>query len=179
MSDHRIALRYDKSLLSFAIEQGALEEVHRDMLTLAKICNENREFKLMLLNPVISHQKKLKILKAVFGDTAHKLTMKIFEIISKKNREGILPELAAVFHEQYNEYKGIASASLVSAYPIGEDQRREFKEFVKENTQAKTVELMEKTDPDLIGGYVLKIGDKQIDNSLKTKLRELKVKFES
>jgi len=178
MSRYRIALRYDKSLLSLAIEQGALEEVRRDMEMLDNLCKENRDFRLMLQSPVVSHQKKLAILKAIFGKKAHKLTIGLFEIISRRNREEILPDLAAVFREQYNEYKGIATASLVTTYPVEEEQRKEFKEYVKKTTQAKSVELKEEIDPGIIGGYVLKIGDRQIDNSLRTKLKELKLKFE-
>lgn len=179
MSNYRVALRYDKSLLTLAIEQGALEEVHRDMALIDKICRENHDFTLTLRSPVISHQKKLAILRALFQGRVHNLTMRILEVLSMRNREEIIPELAAVFHEQYNEYKSIAEATVITGYPVTEDQRKKFRAFVQEKTKAKSVDLREIIDPDLIGGYVLRIGDKQIDDSLKSKLKELKIKFES
>jgi F-type H+-transporting ATPase subunit delta len=179
MSKHSIALRYNNSLLNLAIEQGVLEEVHSDMRLIDKVSKENPMFIMMLENPVISHQKKLSVLKAIFGSKVNKLTMALFEIISRKNREDILPEIAAVFHEQYNEHKGIAEATIITQYPIDSNERREFEDTVKKTTGAKRVELTEIVDPDIIGGFILKIGDRQIDNSLRSKLNELKINFES
>lgn len=179
MSKNRIAYRYDKSLLQMAIEKGVLEEVHNDMLLLDRIVNENRMFALMLRNPVISHQKKLNILKGIFKGRVNQLTMALFEILSRKNREDILPEIAAVFHEQYNEYKGISEATVIAPYTIDDKERSEFEAIVRKATEARQVALQEKVDPSLIGGFIIKIGDKQIDNSLTNKLRELKQQFES
>jgi F-type H+-transporting ATPase subunit delta len=179
MSKYSIALRYNKSLLHLAIEQGVLEEVHSDMRLINRVSKENPLFTMMLENPVISHQKKLSVLKAIFGKKVSKLTMSLFEVISRKNREDILPEIASAFHEQYNEYKGIAEATVITQYPIDSNERKDFEATVKKTTGAKSVELTEIVDPDVIGGFLLKIGDKQIDNTLRSKLNELKIKFES
>ena len=77
--------RYAKSLIELAQEQNALDAVHDDMLAFTKLCDENREFKTILSNPIISHGKKLDILNAVFGDKVNQLTKAIFTIITKKN----------------------------------------------------------------------------------------------
>lgn len=177
MADLRVASRYVKSLLDLAVEQGALEDVHRDMQLFAKVCDENRAFALMLKSPVIRHDKKKDILGKLFQGKVNKLTMAILNIITSKNREPILPAIAKEFHNAYNVYKNIGKASITSAVPLDEKLRKEILQITQKLSERKEVELTEKVDPSLIGGFVLNVGDKQIDASIKNKIRSLKVKF--
>src|SRR5687768_11131155 len=105
MTDFRAASRYVKSLLGLAVEQNALEAVHADMQLFAKVCAENRQFVLLLHNPIVKHDKKRDILERVFKGKVHPLTMAIFDIITRKNREPLLPAIAREFHVAYNVYK--------------------------------------------------------------------------
>jgi F-type H+-transporting ATPase subunit delta len=177
MVDSRAASRYVKSLLGLAIEQKALDNVHDDMLLFAKVVDENKNFALMLRNPVISHDKKSEILSKLFKGKVNGLTMSFFDIITRKNREPLLPAIAREFHTQYNEYKGISKAVVTSAVPLDANLRSEFEGLVKKYSNLKQVELIEKVDPSMIGGFILKVGDRQIDASLTNKLKALKVKF--
>jgi F-type H+-transporting ATPase subunit delta len=179
MSNYSIASRYNKSLIDLAIELDILEDVHKDMLLVDKVIRENREFVMLLKSPVIGHQKKSAVLREIFGGKVSNLTISLFEILARKNREGILPELAHLFHEQYNQQKGITEATVITQYPIDDNERDTFADTVKLKTGAKTVVLNEAINPEIIGGFILKIGDKQIDHSLRRKLNELKIKFES
>ena len=179
MPNYNIAHRYSKSLLQLAIEKGILEEVHNDMQLIVRVNMQNRDFANMLINPVINQHKKLTILKAVFKNSLNKLTISLFEILSRRNRANILPELAHAFHEQYNEYKEITSATVITDYPIDDQERKQFIALVKNKTGAKAVELKEQLDPGLVGGFILRVGNQQIDSSLRTKLKELKIEFES
>jgi F-type H+-transporting ATPase subunit delta len=103
--------------------------------------------------------------------------MSIFDIITKKNREPLLPSIAKEFHNAYNEYKGVGKATVVTATPLDARLRAEFEQMVKGLSEKKQVELIESVDPDMIGGFVLNIGDRQIDASIKNKLKALQVKF--
>jgi F-type H+-transporting ATPase subunit delta len=176
MSEFRVASRYAKSLLDLAQEQGKLEEVNNDMQLFEKVGKENREFLLLLKNPIITHDKKLSILKAIFKGKVNDLTLAIFEIIVKKQREAILFSVSKEFHNLYNKVKGIDNAEVISATPLTEQLRSKFKEIIKREF-GKEVELHEKVDKDLIGGYILKVGDRQIDESIKGKLQMLKREF--
>ena len=177
MVDSKAASRYVKSLLSLAIEQKALDNVHNDMLFFSKTVDENKNFALMLRNPVIPHDKKAAILSALFKGKVHSLTMSFFDIITRKNREPLLPAIAKEFHNQYNEYKGISKAIVTSAVPLDDKLRSDFTTLVKKYRDKNEVELIEKVDPSMIGGFVLKVGDRQIDASIQNKLKALKVKF--
>jgi F-type H+-transporting ATPase subunit delta len=177
MADTRVASRYVKSLLSLAVEQGVVEAVNNDMQFFDKVCHSNRDFVLMLKSPIIRHEKKKEILNKLFKGRVHALTMSIIEILTKKNREPLLPAIATEFHNAYNVYKGIGKASIISTVPVDDALRAELVAIVKKLSNMKQVELEEKVDKDLIGGFILNVGDRQIDASIKNKLKILKNKF--
>lgn len=176
MSDLRIASRYAKSLLELAQEKGVLDQVNADMVAFDKLCKSNRDFTLMLKNPIIQHYQKLAILKKVFKGKVNDLTMAIFDIIARKNREFILPMLATEFTHQYNQVKGISEATVTTNFALTPELRKEFVTLLKKITRQE-VELKEKVDTNMLGGYVVKIGDRQIDDSLDSRLKELSTKL--
>jgi len=177
MSEYRIASRYAKSLLDLAVDQGKLEEVNNDMVMFTRVIEENRDLLLMLKSPVIISDKKLAILNEVFEGKVNPLTISIFQILTRKHREGYLPQIATEFHHQYNFSLGIAEASVTTTFPLTAKMRTEFSKVV-EQISHKKVELTEIVDDSLIGGYILKVGDRQIDDSVSSKLQALRVEFE-
>lgn len=177
MKDSGAANRYIKSLLSLAVERGVLEDVHQDMLLFSNTCKENRNFELMLLSPVIRHDDKKKILRKIFSEKVNPLSLALFDIMTSKNREAILPAIAKKFHFAYNEYKGISRAYLTTPFTVDAEFRKEIENMVKKLSHKDSVELIEKKNSDLIGGFILQVGDKQIDTSIKSKLKILDLKF--
>lgn len=173
----RVASRYVKSLLDLAVTQKALDKVHADMQLFASTIGKSRDLELMLKSPVIKHDKKNAILSSIFKSKVNALTMAFIDILTKKNREPLLPEIAKEFHNAYNAYKGIGKASVTTTVPMDAKTRAEFESIVKKLSNRKEVELEEKVDKDLIGGFVLNVEDKQIDASIKNNLKKLKLKF--
>ncbi len=177
MADFRVASRYVKSLLGLAVERGAVEAVHEDMVLFSKICAENRNFVVMLRSPVIRHENKRAILEKIFSGKVNELTMSIINILTRKNREPLLPAIASEFHNAYNEFKGIGKALITTTIPMDKELRDSVEKIVKELSNKKFVELEEKVDKELIGGFILNVGDRQIDASIKSKLKALSLKF--
>jgi len=177
MADIRVASRYVKSLLDLAVEQGAVDQVDQDMRLFSNVCAENRAFALMLKSPVITHHKKKAILDKIFAGKVSKLSMSIFKIITEKNREPLLQIIAKEFHNAYNVYKNIGKASVTTAAPLDAKLKAEIEAIAQKLSGKKDVELEQKVNADLIGGFILHVGDKQIDSSVKTKLRTLRTKF--
>ena len=171
------ASRYVKSLLSLAVEQNALEEVHKDMQLFDSICGSNHDFIVMLRSPIIRHEKKRDILEKIFKGKVNPLSFAIMDILTSKNREPLLPAIAKEFHTAYNEFKGIRKASVTTAFTLDKDLRNDIESIVRKLSDSKQVELDEKVDKELIGGFILNVGDRQIDASIKSKLKALKVKF--
>jgi F-type H+-transporting ATPase subunit delta len=178
MASARVASRYVKSLLGLAIEKNALEAVHSDMQGFARICGQNKDFVLMLRSPIIRHEKKKAVMEKMFSGRVHPLTMAFIEILTRKYREPLLPIIASEFHVAYNDYKGIGKASVTTAVGLNTGLRQEIERMVKILSEKSVIELDEKVDNTLIGGFVLNVGDRQIDASIKNKLRALKVKLQ-
>lgn len=177
MYETRVASRYAKSLLQLAAEKNVLDFVIYDMNMFAGICKENPAFVRTLKNPIINHDKKLSILRRLFDGNVNPLTLSLFEIITRKNREAYLPDIATEFIRQYRAMKNIVQAEVTTAVPLNDELRTLFKNVISESTQGKTVEIIEKVNPDIIGGFIIKIDDKQLDQSIQTKLKQIKNKL--
>lgn len=173
MSVSHIALPYSRAFLNLAMEKGVLEETLADMKVIAQLCHENRDFRLFLKSPIVQEKKKKAVIKSVFGKTVTPLTFAFLNIIVRKKREGLLPEMVDEFIELYNEHKGILTTTLVTAAPVTEGIRKRAVEIMKKHTQ-KEIELKEEVKEELIGGFVLKWEDKQYDASVATQLGKLK-----
>jgi F-type H+-transporting ATPase subunit delta len=173
----RVASRYVKSLLDLAVTQGQLDKVHADMKLFSETADQSRDLGLMLKSPVIRHDKKRTILEAIFKGKVTPLTMAFIDILTRKNREPLLVEIANEFHNAYNVYKGIGKASVTTTIPLDAKTREQFEAVVRKLANRKEVELEEKVDKDLIGGFVLNVEDRQIDASIKNNLKKLKLKF--
>jgi len=176
MSQQTVAYRYAKSLLDLAKEKNVEDKVYEDMKLFNQVCDDNHQFYLLLKSPIVSHFDKLTILQKIFTGKVDAASMSIFEIITKKNREEMLPYIAEDYLRQYEIFKGIQKAYITTVSPLTTSQKADFQKIVADAT-GKTIEIIEKIDETLIGGYVLQVNDRQIDTSVKTKLNELKVKF--
>lgn len=178
MSELIVASRYAKSLLDLAIEKKAVDQVYKDMLNFAESCEASQDLVLAMKSPIIKHSDKLAILTKLFKKSFSPISFSIFEIITNKNRERVLPAIAKQFVALYADYKGIQKAEVISATALTADQKKHFTTLVKQHT-GKEVELVEKVDSSLIGGFILRVGDKQIDDSIRRKLNDLKVSLAS
>lgn len=177
MSEQRAASRYAKSILDLAQERGNLPQVKEDMDLFAKTLEQNRDLRLLLRNPIVKHDKKLAILRAIFGGKVSEVTEKFFTIITQHNRESALEWVATEFQSQYERLRGIQVAQVTTAQPLTPALREEVTELVRRQTGLQSITLTEKVDESLIGGFVLRIGDQQIDDSVRNRLRKLRSEF--
>lgn len=177
MSELRVASRYAKSLLDLARERGELEKVKQDMDLFSKTLNENRDLRLLLRNPIVKHDKKLAILQAIFGGKVSVMTEKFFTIVTNHSREGALEFIGSEFLTQYNVLSGVQVAQVTTATPLDAPTRLQVVQLVRQQTGLQEVTLQEKVDASLIGGFVLRIGDKLIDDSVSYRLRKLRNDF--
>ncbi len=164
--------RYAKSLLELSIEKGSLEKVYADMKLILKTCRENHELQVLLKSPIVNSDKKQEVLKALFGNNTEALTLTFINILTVKRREMYLEEVAEAFTEQYKNHKNILTAIVTTAQGLDEELRKQVLEVIRKSADSE-VELVEKTDKTLIGGFIIRIGDKQEDTSISRKLKTL------
>jgi len=168
MADQRVAARYAKSLLDLAQEMGTLATIKQDMDLLANTMAGSRDLRLLLRNPIVKHDKKLSILNAVFQGKVSETLTRFFQILTSKNREAALEHIGTEFLAQYNALMGVQVAEVTSAVPLTAETRAEIEKMVTRQTGLTQVSLTEKVDASLIGGFVLRIGDRQIDDSVRS-----------
>lgn len=168
-----VANRYAKSLMELAIESKQLDAVRGDMKTIEQVCAENREFDLFLNSPVIKTDKKIVVLNTLFKGKISDLTLSFLNLITSKHRESLVHAIAMAFDEQYKINKNIFTAVVTSASGLDSTTRQKVTELIKSQMNGE-VELKEKIDPNTIGGFVLRIGDKQIDKTVARQLSNLK-----
>ncbi|HEX7366764.1 MAG TPA: ATP synthase F1 subunit delta [Pelobium sp.] len=176
MSEIKVASRYAKSLLDLAIENKALEETKDDMSLFVDTLRANSELQAVVKNPIIPLTKKNAILKAVFGEKINKVSAAFLKIVVDKGRSEIIYGVAKEFLREYNEYKNIVTAKVVSAAELTDIAKTEIINKVKAVTGGD-VKLHATVDTDLIGGFILTVGDKQFDASISSNLAKLKKDF--
>ena len=172
MKSTKSAVRYAKALLELAIEQNKLEAISNDMNAIIAANEETRDFQLFLSSPLIQAEKKVSIFNQLF-DYFEELSLSFVSLITKNGRENILVEIAASFQDQVKAYKGIVPVTLVSSKKLDETTVNAILAKVKPAVKGD-IELTEKIDEEILGGFVVKIGNTQVDASVANQLKNLK-----
>ena len=146
------------------------------MLLFSQTLRANSQLQAVLANPIVSHSKKIKILEVIFGGKVSKVSDSFFKIMINKSRSEILYATSKEFINQYNVIKHIVRAYVTSATPLSEENKKSVIAELEAATKG-TIELHTKVDPKLIGGFVLTVGDMQVDTSLSSSLNRLKQDF--
>lgn len=173
MSVSRVAYRYAQALLDLSTEQNAVEKVNADMVQLSNVCKESKEFASLLNSPIIDSKKKTEIFNAVFESKIEKVSLDFITLILKNSREALLAEIATGFINLYKKSKNILDVTVISATALDSKTRSTIETKIKANFDG-TIELTEKIDPALIGGFIVRIDDQQIDASIASQLTNLK-----
>lgn len=173
MKNKRIAKRYAKALFGLAIEQEVFEQTKTDMKYLQEL-NKIKEYKNMLINPVVPKDKKQAISEALLKNKVGQLTIAFILLIIRKNRSYAIPGITEAFVEMYNAHKKILPVEIHTAAAIDPGLREEVIEKIKEQTQSNDVILNENVNEKLIGGFILLYKDKLYDASVRRQLNELR-----
>jgi F-type H+-transporting ATPase subunit delta len=176
MKDSKVAKRYAKSLIDLAQEHKIAAKVFEDMTLVADTCRKSKELSMVLQSPIININKKEAIVKQIFGNKTDKMTASFLDIIVRKRRENYLEQIAVEYISMYKSSLGISTAYIITAVPIDEKLRNEIMGLMKKQGDGK-VELVEQVKADLIGGFILRYGNVQLDASVSRKLKTLSKEF--
>ena len=172
MNESKISVRYAKALLQSALDKDNLDTVYQDMLQLYQICRKVNEFELFLQNPVVTQSKKKEMIRTVFGGKVTGLTLSFVEMIVENKREMYIEDITRRFLDDYKQHKGITTVVLTTTVPVDQQIKERISQLIEE-TYKTIVELEEKQDKQLIGGFVINIDDKMMDASVARQLRDM------
>ncbi len=172
MNQSKITTRYAKALFKLAVEQDLLDRFKQD-LDLVKSVIDIKEFKDFLASPVISESVKSEVFKEVFAGKVHDLVSNFLQVVVENRRETLLDIIILDYFQLYKEHLGIAEAQIITAVELPEKLAAEVKKLLKQYTDKK-IQLDKKIDPEILGGFILRIDDKQLDASVAGRLRKIR-----
>lgn len=177
MQNPRLASRYAKSLIDLAMEQNTLEPTLQDVQLIDATIRSSRELSIMLNSPVIKADKKVGVINAVFGSRLSPLTHSFVKLLTEKGREASLAEITTAFISQYKEMKQISTVKLITAAPVSEQVKESIRQKVAASMPGRTVEMSTEVRQELIGGFVLEMGDRLVDASVRRDLADIRKQF--
>ena len=171
----RAAIRYAKAILETAVSSGKANKVNEDMKSIIAAVNSSADIKDFLASPIITSEVKMNVLSEVFGSVQAD-TKSLFRLLQENKRFQILEAIATQFNAQFDEMNGVEVAKVTTAFPITADL--EAKILAKATAiSTKKITIQNTVDPSIIGGFILRIGDKQYNASVLNRLQELKREF--
>lgn len=169
----RVAKRYAKALFELAEEQKVLDQVYADLLAVAKTVKDSDELQTLLLNPLVNERDKLKVLDRIFSKGFQQLTGTFLDLLADKRRLSVLREIVDKFHRMMLAHNNQVEVQLISAVDL---DRPAVEKITKQIQQiiGKEVLVNERIEPSIIGGFVVKVEDIVIDNSIRSQLNKLR-----
>ena len=171
----RAAIRYAKAILETALSSGKENQVNDDMKSIINAVNSSADLKDFLASPIITSEVKMNVLSEVFGSVQAD-TKSLFRLLQENKRFEILEAIATQFNAQFDEMNGVEVAKVTTAFPITADLEAKILAKAKA-ISTKKITIQNTVDPSIIGGFILRIGDKQYNASVSNRLQELKREF--
>jgi len=171
----RAAIRYAKAILDIAQTSGNADAVKKDMNSIVSAITESSELKHFLTSPIIKIEYKKSALSEIFSSIQAE-TESLFDLLFENKRYEILDEIAIQYNRLYDESKGVEVAKVTTALPITPELEKKVLAKIAEFSNKK-ITINNIVDPEIIGGFILRVGDQQYNASVASKLSELKREF--
>ena len=175
MKSNKSAVRYATALLELAIEHNKVELIEQDILQLLKTAEEVHDFQVFLNSPLINIDKKIAVIKQIFTDF-NQTTIDFLSLVTQNGRETVMIDIAKQFVSLLKAQRGIVPITIISAQQLEESTKQSILAKISSSV-AGTPEITEEIDSALLGGFIVRMGDHQIDASVASQLKRLKQQF--
>lgn len=177
MNLSRAANRYAKAILDLAVEKNEATAVNEDMKSVVSTISASKDLRQFLSSPLIKADQKRGALTGIFK-SVNGITEGSFDLLIKNNRIDILSDVAMRYIFLFEEMNRREIATVTTAIPLEGELENKILAKAKE-LAGKEVSLRKQIDPSIIGGFILRVGDQQVNASVQSKLNELKREFTS
>lgn len=168
-----VGATYGEALFELASENGREEEFLNEIEALKKLLNDHPDFGNLMNHPKILKEEKLQVLEEVFSGRISRELLGFLHLVVTKDRYGEIDDILDFFVDKVKQHQGIGIAHVATAVSLNEAQKKEIEGKLLSTTSFSRMEMHYQVDEDLIGGMVIRIGDRVVDSSVKTKLFEL------
>ena len=167
--------RYASALFELASEEKATEEVSRQLSTFQSAIDQSEDLARLVRSPVFSSEDQINALTAVAGQLGITgATLNFLKLTAKNRRLSVVPDMIKAYATLLASSKGEIAGEVTSAEPLSADQLNDLKAALK-SSLGRDVALSTRVDSSILGGLIVKVGSRMMDNSLKTKLQNLKI----
>lgn len=164
---------YGEALFELAVEEGRDQELLKEVTAVRALLDENPEFARLMNNPAIPESEKETVLQTVWEGHISREITGLMLLLLKKEHYGEITQVLDYFTARIRERQKIGVAYVETAMPITEEQKKRVEQRLLETTGYRSFEMHYRTEPLLIGGMVIRIGDRVVDNSIRTRLDNL------
>ena len=168
-----VSKTYGEALFDLALEDGTLTTIIEEVNIVKEAIAENPDLLKLLSHPKINKEEKLSVIENIFKGRVSDSLVGFLVIIVQKDRYDDLDGIFEYFIAKVREYKNIGVASVTSAVELTEEQKKQVEQKLLQTTKYTQFELSFYVDKNLIGGLVIRIGDRVVDSSIRTKLQML------
>lgn len=172
MKNTVVSERYAQALFDLSKSDNSTDKIYEDLKMIAESLREYPELKTLLSHPVISNQDKKDMFNQIFSGKISKFTANVIMLLIDKKRESLIPEVAELYREMYNNLHSKVVADVYTSVEIGQAElsllRKKLELYLN-----KQVEIDTHVDQSVIGGVLVKIGDRVIDGTLRTKFENM------
>nr|YP_009420434.1 ATP synthase CF1 delta subunit [Chroomonas placoidea]ASO76073.1 ATP synthase CF1 delta subunit [Chroomonas placoidea] len=169
----KLALPYAEALLDITTKEGSLDKVINDLTSLSTTLSDSSDLKKALANPTLSSVTKKEIIKSVFKDTVSNTMIKFLMVLADRGRIAYLADVIEIALELAYKKASIQIAYVSSSLELTSSQEEALIERLQKMTGASQIKLKLSVDNSLLGGFIVQVGSKIIDNSVKGQLRQL------
>ena len=171
----RAAIRYAKAMYDIANEENSVNEVYKDMNFINELNSGSLDFKNLLSNSQINFQDKKKLILSLIKQS-NALTEKLIDLLIHNKRVKIIGDIASSFIQLYNKHNNIKEATIITASPINNELESKILSMINIK-DAKSVNLTNVVNPNIIGGFIIRFDGKEYNASVKQNLNNLKTEL--
>ncbi len=168
-----LAKNYAEALFNLSGKENNLAAVEKAFDEFVHTAYQDRRFAAFMESPVIPLSKKEEFLLSVLQKDTPQLLVLFLRLVLAKKRFSILRSIESAFQTRSEKHRGIRKAELISAVPMESATQKKLTSILEKKLSSQ-IRLVSKTDPDLLGGFILKLDERVVDASYKTKLREMR-----
>ena len=168
-----ISKTYGDALFELALEEDRIDDYVAEVDAMLTIFRDNPELSKLLNHPKISKEEKITVVGQIFEGKISKELLGLINMIVEKDRNNAMEDIFKYFIDRVKEYKNIGVAKVTSAVELSDAQKSQVEKRLLETTGYVKFEISYDVDKDLIGGLVIRIGDRVVDSSIRTRLYEL------
>lgn len=174
---------YGDALFTLAVEENKLDALWEEVKAVRQAISSNPDFLEVMCHPEMQQDKRLALLEEIFGGQSDEIKG-FLNVLVRKGRFGEIVSVLDYFDGQAKEYKKIGVVDVATPLPLSDSQKTEIEDRLLQVTEYETLEMHYRLEESLLGGMVIRIGDRILDNSIRSKMdamsRELsKVKLSS